>query len=50
MNLDFLLDDVIKNRRALHQIPEVALNEFHFDENALLTGIEMFAKIYHNFK
>lgn len=28
MNLNFLLDDVIKNRRALHQIPEVALNEF----------------------
>lgn len=28
MNLDFLLDDVIKNRRALHKIPETALNEF----------------------
>ena len=28
MDLNFLLDDVIKNRRALHQIPETALTEF----------------------
>ncbi len=28
MNFNFLLDDVIKNRRALHKIPETALNEF----------------------
>lgn len=32
MNLDFLLNDVIKNRRALHQIPEVALNEFNLTD------------------
>lgn len=28
MDLNFLLDDIIKNRRALHQIPETALEEF----------------------
>lgn len=28
MNLEFLLDDVIKNRRALHKIPETSLTEF----------------------
>lgn len=28
MNLDFLLEDVIRNRRELHKIPETALNEF----------------------
>ncbi|WP_293962275.1 M20 family metallopeptidase, partial [uncultured Fusobacterium sp.] len=27
MDLNFLLDDIIKNRRALHQIPETALEE-----------------------
>lgn len=28
MDLSFLLDDIVKNRRALHQIPETALEEF----------------------
>lgn len=28
MNLNFLLEDILKNRRALHQIPETALQEF----------------------
>lgn len=32
MDLNFLLDDIIKNRRALHQIPETALEEFKTKE------------------
>lgn len=32
MDLNFLLDDTIKNRRALHQIPETALEEFKTKE------------------
>lgn len=32
MELNFLLDDIIKNRRALHQIPETALQEFKTKE------------------
>ena len=32
MDLSFLLDDIIKNRRALHQIPETALEEFKTKE------------------
>ena len=28
MDLNFLLEDILKNRRALHQIPETALEEF----------------------
>lgn len=32
MDLNFLLDDVIKNRRALHQIPEVGLKEYQTKE------------------
>ena len=28
MDLNFLLDDILKNRKALHQIPETALEEF----------------------
>lgn len=32
MDLSFLLDDIVKNRRALHQIPETALEEFKTKE------------------
>lgn len=32
MDLNFLLDDIVKNRRALHQIPETALEEFKTKE------------------
>ena len=32
MDLNFLLDDIIKNRRTLHQIPETALEEFKTKE------------------
>ena len=32
LNLDFLLDDIVKNRRALHQMPETALEEFKTKE------------------
>lgn len=32
MDLNFLLEDIIKNRRALHQIPETALQEFKTKE------------------
>lgn len=32
MDLNFLLDGIIKNRRALHQIPETALEEFKTKE------------------
>ncbi|MFR4478576.1 MAG: M20 metallopeptidase family protein [Fusobacterium sp.] len=32
MDLNFLLDDIAKNRRALHQIPETALEEFKTKE------------------
>ena len=32
MDLIFLLDDIAKNRRALHQIPETALEEFKTKE------------------
>ena len=32
MDLNFLLNDIIKNRRALHQIPETALEEFKTKE------------------
>lgn len=32
MDLNFLLDDVIKNRRALHQIPEIGLKEYQTKE------------------
>lgn len=33
MDLNFLLDDIVKNRRALHQIPETALEEFKTKEH-----------------
>ena len=32
MDLSLLLDDIVKNRRALHQIPETALEEFKTKE------------------
>ena len=32
LNLDFLLEDIVKNRRALHQMPETALEEFKTKE------------------
>lgn len=32
MDLSFLLDDIVKNRRSLHQIPETALEEFKTKE------------------
>ena len=32
MDLSFILDDIVKNRRALHQIPETALEEFKTKE------------------
>lgn len=32
MDLNFLLEDIVKNRKALHQIPETALEEFKTKE------------------
>ena len=32
LNLDFLLEDIVKNRRALHQMPETALEELKTKE------------------
>lgn len=44
MDLEFLLDDVIKNRRALHKIPETALTEFktqkYLKEYLISLGLE----------